>query len=136
MAKILVVEDNEVNRLMLSRLLQRNGYAVVMAEDGEQGRRLAVSEQPDLIVMDIALPGVDGLRVTRRLKNDESTSRIPIIVLTAYSENRKDAIAAGCDEYAVKPVGFKTLNLMIQHLLRKSTRRPAVEAPEDERTFA
>jgi two-component system, cell cycle response regulator DivK len=111
MPKILLVEDNEMNRDMLSRRLQRRGYSVVIAHDGEQALLLASSEMPDLILMDISLPVMDGCEVTRRLKADRSTRHIPVIALTAHAlvTDRVRAINAGCDEYDTKPVEFTRL---------------------------
>ena len=119
MPKILLVEDNEMNRDMLSRRLQRKGYSVVAAHDGEQGLLLARSEMPDLILMDISLPLMGGLEVTRLLKNNESTRHIPIIVLTAHAlvTDRERAFEAGCDDYDTKPVEFSRLNEKIDTLL-------------------
>jgi CheY-like chemotaxis protein len=119
MPKILLVEDNEMNRDMLSRRLQRKGYLVVTASDGRQGYLLARSETPDLILMDISLPAMDGWEVTRLLKADESTSQIPIIVLTAHAlvSDREKAFAAGCDDYDTKPVEFMRLSEKIENLL-------------------
>jgi CheY-like chemotaxis protein len=119
MPKILLVEDNEMNRDMLSRRLQRKGYVVVTAQDGRQGYLLARSEAPDLILMDISLPTMDGWEVTRLLKADESTSHIPIIVLTAHAlvSDREKAFAAGCDDYDTKPVEFGRLSEKIENLL-------------------
>ena len=119
MQKILLVEDNEMNRDMLSRRLQRKGFRVVTALDGKQGYLLARSETPDLILMDISLPTMDGWEVTRLLKADESTSHIPIIVLTAHAlvSDREKAFAAGCDDYDTKPVEFGRLSEKIENLL-------------------
>ena len=119
MQKILLVEDNEMNRDMLSRRLQRRGYSVVNAEDGEKGLLLARSEAPDLILMDISLPVMDGWEVTRLLKANPSTRHIPIIALTAHAmvSDREKAIAAGCDEYDTKPVDFGRLSEKIENLL-------------------
>jgi CheY-like chemotaxis protein len=119
MPKILLVEDNEMNRDMLSRRLQRKGYAVVMAHDGEQALLLAGSEDPDLILMDISLPKMDGWEVTRRLKNNRLTSGIPVIALTAHalSTDRQKAFEIGCDDYDTKPVEFGRLSEKIEHLL-------------------
>jgi CheY-like chemotaxis protein len=119
MPKILLVEDNEMNRDMLSRRLQRKGYLVVTAQDGRQGYLLARSETPDLILMDISLPAMDGWEVTRLLKADESTRHIPIIVLTAHAlvSDREKAFAAGCDDYDTKPVEFGRLSEKIENLL-------------------
>jgi two-component system cell cycle response regulator DivK len=119
MPKILLVEDNEMNRDMLSRRLQRKGYFVVTAQDGEQGHSLACSEEPDLILMDISLPAMDGWEVTRLLKANRSTCHIPIIALTAHAMvgDREKAIEVGCDDYDTKPVDFARLSGKIENLL-------------------
>jgi len=119
MQKILLVEDNEMNRDMLSRRLQRRGYSVVTAEDGEKGLLLAHSEAPDLVLMDISLPAMDGWEVTRLLKANQSTRHIPIIALTAHAmvSDREKAIDAGCDDYDTKPVDFGRLSEKIENLL-------------------
>jgi CheY-like chemotaxis protein len=119
MQKILLVEDNEMNRDMLSRRLERKGYCVVPAQDGKQGYSLARSERPDLILMDLSLPAMDGWQVTQLLKADESTRHIPIIVLTAHVlvSDRQKAFAAGCDDYDTKPVDFARLSEKIENLL-------------------
>jgi CheY-like chemotaxis protein len=119
MPKILLVEDNEMNRDMLSRRLQRKGYQVITAHDGEQGHLLALSESPDLILMDISLPTMDGWAVTRLLKASEVTRHIPIIVLTAHAmvSDRERAFEAGCDDYDTKPVEFGRLSEKIDNLL-------------------
>lgn len=119
MPKILLVEDNEMNRDMLSRRLQRKGYSVVTAHDGEQGLLMARSEMPDLILMDISLPLMGGLEVTRLLKSDEATRQIPIIALTAHAlvTDRDKAFEAGCDDYDTKPVEFGRLSEKIESLL-------------------
>jgi CheY-like chemotaxis protein len=119
MPKILLVEDNEMNRDMLSRRLQRKGYLVVTAQDGEQGHSLACSEAPDLILMDVSLPAMDGWEVTRLLKANRSTRHIPIIALTAHAmvSDREKAIEVGCDDYDTKPVDFARLNGKIESLL-------------------
>ena len=119
MPKILLVEDNEMNRDMLSRRLQRKGYSVVTAEDGEKGLLLARSEAPDLVLMDISLPAMDGWEVTRLLKANQSTRHIPIIALTAHAmvSDREKAIDAGCDDYDTKPVDFGRLSEKIENLL-------------------
>ena len=125
MPKILLVEDNEMNRDMLSRRLQRKGYMVVTAHDGEQGHLLAHSENPDIILMDISLPVMDGWEVTRLLKADEATRHIPIIALTAHAlvTDRTKAFEVGCDDYDTKPVEFARLSEKIENLLlvRKSS---------------
>jgi CheY-like chemotaxis protein len=119
MPKILLVEDNEMNRDMLSRRLQRKGYSVITAEDGEKGLLLARSEMPDLILMDISLPVMSGWEVTRLLKADEATRNIPIIALTAHAwiTDREKALEAGCDEYDTKPVEFGRLSEKMESLL-------------------
>jgi len=119
MAKILLVEDNEMNRDMLSRRLQKKGYEVVMAVDGEQGVAMAASESPDLILMDMSLPVVDGWEATRRIKENPATGAIPIIALTAHamSDDRQKALEAGCNEYDTKPVELPRLLSKIEALL-------------------
>ncbi len=125
MPKILLVEDNEMNLDMLSRRLQRKGYTVVTADDGEQGHSLAHSESPDIILMDISLPVMDGWEVTRLLKASEATRHIPIIALTAHAlvSDRTKAFEVGCDDYDTKPIEFARLNEKIDNLLavRKSS---------------
>ena len=111
MAKILIVEDNEMNRDMLSRRLIRRGYEIVMAVDGEEGIAAAKSEDPDLILMDMSLPVIDGWEATRRLKAEPLTRAIPIIGLTAHAMagDREMVIAVGCDDYDTKPVELTRL---------------------------
>jgi len=111
MSLILLVEDNEMNRDMLSRRLMRRGFAVVLATDGAQGVALAQSERPDLILMDMSLPVLDGWEAARRLKAMPDTRTIPIIALTAHAleQDRAQALAAGCDEYETKPVDLERL---------------------------
>ena len=123
MAKILLVEDNEMNRDMLSRRLLRNGFEVVMAIDGEQAVALAQSELPDLILMDMSLPVIDGWEATRRVKASEATSNIPIIALTAHamSGDREKTLNAGCDDYDTKPIEMPRLLGKIDALLRRFT---------------
>jgi CheY-like chemotaxis protein len=125
MPKILLVEDNEMNRDMLSRRLVRSGFDVVMAVDGQQGVTMASSEAPDLILMDISLPVIDGWEATRRLKGDASTKAIPIIALTAHAmtQDREQAFAVGCDDFDTKPVELPRLLGKINALLEKA--RPA-----------
>jgi CheY-like chemotaxis protein len=122
MAKILIVEDNEMNRDMLSRRLARRGYAVVIAVDGEQGLAAAQAEIPDLILMDMSLPVVDGWEATRRLKGDATTRAIPVIGLTAHAMtgDRDKALAAGCDDYDTKPIDLPRLLEKIEVLLGHS----------------
>jgi CheY-like chemotaxis protein len=111
MAKILLVEDNELNRDMLSRRLIRRGFDVVIAIDGSQGVDMATSESPNLILLDMSLPVINGWDAARKLKADAGTSSIPIIALTAHAMggDREKALEAGCDEYETKPVEFKRL---------------------------
>ena len=111
MAKILLVEDNEMNRDMLSRRLTRNGFEVVIAVDGRKGVEMATSEKPDLILMDMSLPVMDGWDATRHVKADPATKSIPVIALTAHAmvEDRDKAIAAGCDDFDTKPVELPRL---------------------------
>jgi two-component system, cell cycle response regulator DivK len=119
MAKILIVEDNEMNRDMLSRRLARRGYQIVMAVDGEDGIAAARREDPDLILMDMSLPVIDGWEATRRLKADADMRSIPVIGLTAHAMagDRDKAIAAGCDDYDTKPVELPRLLQKIEALL-------------------
>jgi two-component system cell cycle response regulator DivK len=119
MPRILLVEDNEMNRDMLSRRLQRKGYVVLIAHDGEQGLAKACSEIPDLILMDISLPFIDGYEVTRRLKANPRTRHIPVIALTAHAllTDRDKALKAGCNDYDTKPVDFGRLTEKIENLL-------------------
>jgi len=120
--RILLVEDNEMNRNMLSRRLQRSGYNVVTAENGAQGLALARSEAPALVLMDITLPDMDGWEVTRMLRADASTRHLPIIALTArvLISDRAKAFEVGCDDYDTKPVDFSRLIEKIENLLEKA----------------
>jgi len=119
MPKVLLVEDNEMNRDMLSRRLTRRGFEVVFAADGQQGVDLARSEKPDIILMDMSLPVMDGWEATRRIKADDTMRRIPVIGLTAHamSGDREKAIEAGCDDYDSKPVEIDRLLGKINRLL-------------------
>lgn len=119
MSKILLVEDNEMNRDMLSRRLTRWGYDVIIAVDGESGLALAGSEAPNLILMDMSLPILDGWEAARRLKAAPATQRIPVIALTAHamSSDRDKALAAGCDDYDTKPIELERLLAKIEALL-------------------
>jgi two-component system cell cycle response regulator DivK len=121
MPKILLVEDNEMNRDMLSRRLQRKGYEVVLALDGQSGVEMTQTQTPDLVLMDMSLPVLDGWEATRRLKADTATRHIPVIALTAHamSSDREKAIEAGCDDYDTKPVELTRLLAKIDALLRK-----------------
>jgi CheY-like chemotaxis protein len=116
---ILLVEDNEMNRDMLSRRLERKGYRVIAAKDGAEGYYLARSQSPDIILMDISLPVMNGWEVTRRLKSDGATSDIPIIALTAHAlaTDRAKAFEVGCDDYDTKPVDFVRLQIKIEKLI-------------------
>ena len=119
MSKILIVEDNEMNRDMLSRRLMRKGFEIVMAEDGQKGVDMSKSENPDLILMDLSLPVMDGWEATSTIKGDPETNSIPIIVLTAHAMagDREKALAAGADEYDTKPIEFKRLLGKIKEFL-------------------
>ncbi len=122
MAKILLVEDNDMNRDMLMRRLSRKGYEVSVAVDGLVALEKVAVESPDLILMDMSLPVMDGWEATRRLKGDEATRDIPVIALTAHTlkSDRDEALAAGCDDYDVKPFDF-------QRLLEKIEKQLVVE---------
>jgi len=119
-ARILLVEDNEMNRDMLSRRLVRNGYEVVLATGGQQGLDMALSERPDLILMDMSLPVIDGWEATRRIKANDATRRIPIIALTAHAMagDREKALEVGCDDYDTKPIEISRLVGKIAALLK------------------
>ena len=119
MAKVLLVEDNEMNRDMLSRRLIRKGYEVVLGEDGEKGVEMALSESPDIILMDMSLPVIDGWEATRQIKAGTATAAIPVIALTAHAmaSDRDKALAAGCDDYDTKPVELDRLLGKIDVLL-------------------
>jgi len=121
MAKVLLVEDNEMNRDMLSRRLIRRGFQVVFAMDGQQGVDLARSERPDIILMDMSLPVIDGWEATRRIKAGELTSHLPVIGLTAnaMAGDREKALDAGCDDYDTKPVDLDRLLMKIETLLER-----------------
>jgi two-component system cell cycle response regulator DivK len=111
MPKVLLVEDNEMNRDMLSRRLVRNGYEVVIAVNGQEGLDMATGEKPDLILMDMSLPVLDGWEATRRLKADPATASIPVIALTAHAmeSDKEKALAAGCDDFDTKPIELPRL---------------------------
>lgn len=121
MAKLLIVEDNEMNRDMLSRRLDRRGFVVVMAVDGAVGVEKAHTESPDLILMDMSLPVIDGWEASRRIKGDPATASIPIIALTAHAmtSDRDKALQAGCNDYDTKPVDLPRLLGKIEALLPK-----------------
>ena len=131
MAKILLVEDNEMNWDMLSRRLGRRGYEVVVAVDGEQGVAMSRSEVPDLILMDMSLPILDGWEATRQLKGSPETSHIPVVGLSAHAmaSDREKALAAGCDDYDTKPVELRRLLDKITALLPEGSNPCATTAP-------
>ena len=120
MLRILLVEDNDMNRDMLSRRLVRNGYEVLLAMDGQQGIEMALSERPDLILMDMSLPVIDGWEATRRIKSNDATRQIPVIALTAHAMagDREKAMEAGCDDYDTKQVEISRLVRKIAVLLK------------------
>lgn len=121
MAKILLVEDNEMNRDMLSRRLERRGYTILMAVDGQQGVDMARSETPDLILLDMSLPIIDGWEAAKRIKAQPESKDIPLIALTAHAMagDKEKALQAGCDDYDTKPVELPRLLGKIQALLDK-----------------
>jgi two-component system, cell cycle response regulator DivK len=126
MSKILLVEDNEMNRDMLSRRLQRKGYEVFMAVDGAQGVAMAIAENPDLILMDMSLPVMDGWTATRQIKANPQTKTIPVIALTAHamSGDREKALEAGCDDYDTKPIELPRLLEKIELFLAQKINAP------------
>ena len=123
MKKILLVEDNEMNRDMLSRRLVRKGYEVSIAVDGRQGVEMAQTGAPDLILMDMSLPVLDGWEATRQLKNSDATRHIPVIALTAHamSGDRERALEAGCDDYDTKPIELPRLLEKIETMLNRAS---------------
>jgi two-component system cell cycle response regulator DivK len=120
MPRILLVEDNEMNRDMLTRRLERRGFKILAAHDGAEGVKMALSEKPDLILMDMSLPVMDGWDATRAIKADPEVTHIPVIGLTAHSMagDREKCLAAGCDEYDTKPIDFPRLLDKISHFLK------------------
>ena len=122
MSKILLVEDNEMNRDMLSRRLIRKGFEVIIAVDGQAGADMASSTNPDIILMDLSLPVIDGWETTRRIKADSATQGIPVIALTAHAMagDEQKALDAGCDDYDTKPVNFKNLLGKIENFIGSS----------------
>jgi two-component system, cell cycle response regulator DivK len=122
MPRILIVEDNEMNRDMLSRRLTRNGYEVSIATDGQQGVDMALSERPDIILMDMSLPVIDGWEATRRIKSNNATRAVPVIALTAHAMagDREKAMEVGCDDYDTKPVEMARLLGKIAALLKST----------------
>jgi CheY-like chemotaxis protein len=123
MPKILLVEDNEMNRDMLSRRLIRKGYEVTIAVDGGQGLEMAQKTAPDLVLLDMSLPVLDGWEVARRLKADAATQAVPVIALTAHAMagDREKALEAGCDDYDTKPIDLPRLLEKVEALLKKRT---------------
>jgi two-component system cell cycle response regulator DivK len=123
MTRILYIEDNEDNVYMLARRLERKGFDVIAAADGEQGVAMAQSTRPDLILMDLRLPVLDGWRATRRLKAEVETRGIPVIALSAHAMagDRNAALAAGCDDFDTKPIDFARLLTKIEALLSKAS---------------
>jgi CheY-like chemotaxis protein len=119
MVRLLLVEDNEMNRDAISRLLERRGFSVITAEDGEQGLQICREALPDLVLMDLGLPGLDGFEATRQIKADPATARIPVLALTAraLTSDQEAALVAGCDDYDTKPVDFTRLVGKIRALL-------------------
>jgi two-component system cell cycle response regulator DivK len=124
MAKLLLIEDNEMNRDMLSRRLIRRGYQVAIAVDGAQGVAMAQLEKPDLVLMDLSLPVIDGWEATRRIKAGAETKHLPIIGLTAHAmaDDREKALEAGCDDYDTKPIELERLIGKIESLLPNGTK--------------
>ncbi len=120
MSRILLVEDNEMNRDMLKRRLERRDFTVLVAVDGVQGVEMVKSEKPDIVLMDMSLPEMDGWTATRTLKADDSVKHIPIIALTAHamSGDREKALEAGCDDYETKPIDFDRLLGKVQQFLQ------------------
>ena len=118
-ATVLVVEDFEDNRFMMRRLLEMSGYQVVEAVNGEQAVEKAVDERPDLILMDLSLPKLDGLAATRRIRQQEGLARVPIVAVSAHdtTDFHADALAAGCNEYVTKPIDFDQLEALLKKLL-------------------
>lgn len=121
MAKILLVEDNEMNRDMLSRRLEKRGHTVAIAVDGKDGLEKARADRPDIILMDMSLPIIDGWEATRQLKADANMKSIPVIALTAHAmtSDRDKALAAGCDDFDTKPVELPRLLGKIDEMLKK-----------------
>jgi two-component system cell cycle response regulator DivK len=130
MHKILYIEDTENNRILVTRYLDRHGYKVLTAEDAEQGLALAITEMPDLILMDLGLPGTDGWAATHQFKSNPALQHIPIIALTAHvmQGDREKALQAGCDDYDTKPFQFARLMQKIDALLGAAGKaRPAAQ---------
>jgi CheY-like chemotaxis protein len=124
MKKILIIEDDEMSRDMLSRRLERRGYEIVAGVDGEQAVALACSERPDIILMDMSLPLMDGWEATRKIKEMPATKAIPVIALTSHAMagDREKALAAGCDEYSTKPIDLQILLGLIEQFISEERR--------------
>lgn len=131
MPKILLVEDNEMNRDMLSRRLEKRGYSVVVAVDGAAGVAQALAEKPDLILMDMSLPVIDGWEATRQIRADANVAGTPIIALTAHamSTDREKSLKAGCDDFDTKPVELPRLIGKIEELLKRGPANPQPAPP-------
>jgi len=119
MKRILVVEDNETNFYLISFILEKKGYEVIQAKSGEEGVEVAIKEKPDLILMDIQLPGIDGMEATRRIRNSKANSKVPIVALTSYAMagDKEKALAAGCTGYIKKPINPETFIAEIEGYL-------------------
>ena len=126
MAKILIIEDTENNRVLLTRRLRPRGYDIITAADAEKGLPLVEGERPDLVLMDVGLPGINGWDATRQLKSNPATKHVPVIALTAHAMDgdREKAMAAGCDEYEIKPIDFNRLFEKIDRLLAQRPQGP------------
>jgi two-component system cell cycle response regulator DivK len=127
MKKILLVDDNDTNLYLIRFILQKTGYEVIEARDGLEGVKLALEEKPDLVIMDIQLPGIDGLEATRRIRASESDHEVPIIALTAHAmtSDREETLAAGCNGYISKPIDVKNFVREIKRYM-KDTPHPAI----------
>jgi two-component system, cell cycle response regulator DivK len=133
MPRILVVEDDEANQELITRFLRREGYGVIQATDGKSGVALAQGQLPDLILMDLSLPELDGWEATRQIRANPVTAAIPIIALTAhaFAEEVKDAVQAGCNQYETKPLVYRRLIKKIKALLTESARVPGRQIDKD-----
>jgi len=131
MCRILLIEDNEMNSDMLQRRLRHRGFEVLLAVDGRQGVDMAQRERPDLVLMDMSLPEMDGWQATRMLKGDAGTCRIPVVALTAHAMvgDREKALEAGCDDYAVKPIDMPLLLETIERLAPRREQRGSGPPP-------
>ena len=129
---VLVVEDFEDNRFMMRRLLEMSGYRVVEAVNGEQAVEVAATERPDLILMDLSLPKLDGLAATRRIRQSGGLAEVPIVAVSAHdtSDFHADALAAGCNEYVTKPIDFDQLESLLKKLLEKQESESRIQKPE------